>query len=91
MAATGMQMSLQQNRSPALQCELALEQVLRWFILESGVGIGATAKLWDPSTWHRPVMEKRRAFTVVNPWCGFICRGHFTDIIRATSNDVFRL
>ena len=28
------------------------------------------AKLWDGSTWHRPGMDKTRAFTVPNPWFG---------------------
>ena len=48
LAATGMQMSSQQNRSAALSCELELEQVLRWFTAESGIDTGAPANCGIP-------------------------------------------
>ena len=89
LAATGMQMSMGQNRSAAFSVEPEIEQVLMWFTAESSIDRGATAKLWDSVTWHRPVMEKRRAFTVPNPWYGFLCGGHIPELYRACFNDVF--
>ena len=70
LAASGLQMSLKQNRSAALSVEPEIDQVLAWFTVDSSIDRGAPAKLWDGSTWHRPVMEKTRAFTI--PSCGEI-------------------
>lgn len=91
LAATGMQMSQPQNRSAALTVEPELEQLLSWFTAESSIDKGAPAKLWDNATWHRPVMEKSRAFSVYSPWFGSCCAGHVPELFRATKDDVFGL
>ena len=45
---------------------------------------GAPAKLWDNVAWHRPVMDKARAFTVQEPWYGMLAGGHVPEIFEAT-------
>ena len=40
-------------------------------------------KLWDGATWHRPVMDKSRAFTVKEPWFGIFSAGHVPDLFKA--------
>ena len=91
LAATGLQMSLQQNRGAALSVEPEIEQVLSWFTAESSIDRAAPAKLWDGSDWHRPVMDKTRAFTVHRPWFGCCSGGHIPEMHRATVQDVFGL
>lgn len=86
LAATGLQMSLQQNRGAALSVEPEIEQVLSWFA-ESSIDRAAPAKLWDSSTWHRPVMDKTRACTVHRPWFGCCSGGHIPEMRRATAQD----
>ena len=90
-AATGMQMSCRQNRSAALSAEPEVDQILSWFSAEGGIDSGVVAKLWDGLTWHRPVMEKRRAFEVEDPWWGFIAGGYVPELHKATLNDHFGL
>ena len=80
LAATGLQMSLRQNRSAALSVEPEIDQVLAWFTVDSSIDRGAPAKLWDGSTWHRPVMDKTRAFTVPHPWFGCFSAGHIPEM-----------
>lgn len=91
LAATGLQMSLGQNRSACLSAEPELDQVLSWFTAEASIDKGAPAKLWDGVTWHRPVMDKSRAFSVPSPWYGFICGGHIPELFNATLQDTFGL
>jgi hypothetical protein len=91
LAATGLQMSLQQNRGAALSVEPEIEQVLSWFTAESSIDRAAPAKLWDSSTWHRPVMDKTRAFTVQRPWFGCCSGGYIPEMHRATAQDAFGL
>lgn len=91
LAATGLQMSLQQNRGAALSVEPEIEQVLSWFTAESSIDRAAPAKLWDGSDWHRPVMDKTRAFTVHKPWFGCCSGGHIPEMHKATLQDVFGL
>eukprot|EP00959_Pyramimonas_sp_CCMP1952_P203650 4258412-Pyramimonas_sp.AAC.1 len=88
-AATGMQMSCSQNRSAALSAEPEVDQILSWFSAEGGIDGGVVAKLWDGLTWHRPVMEKRRAFEVKDPWWGLIAGGHVPELHKAIVNDHF--
>ena len=56
LAATGLQMSLQQNRGAALSVEPEIEQVLSWFTAESSIDRAVPAKLWDGQNprLHRP-------------------------------------
>ena len=75
VAATGMQMSLTQNRDAALCAEREFVQLLAWFKAESGMDSGIVAKSWGNVTWDRPVIDKNRAFTVQRPWLGIHCRG----------------
>jgi len=89
LAATGLQLSLQQNRGAALSVEPEREQVLSWFTAESSVD--RAAKLWDSSTLHRPVMDKTRAFTVHRPWFGCCSGGQIPEMHRATAQDAFGL
>ena len=91
LAATGLQMSLQQNRGACLSVEPELEQVLSWFTADSTMDRAAPSKLWDGVTWHRPVMDKSRAFTVEDPWYGFLCGGHVIDLYKAMQADSFGL
>jgi hypothetical protein len=84
-------MSLQQNRGACLSVEPELSQVLSWFSADSTIDGAAPAKLWDGVTWHRPVMDKTRAFTVCEPWWGFLCGAHVMDLYRATLADHFGL
>ena len=91
LAATGLQMSLAQNRSAALCVEPEVDQLLAWFTAEASIDRAAPAKLWDGATWLRPVMDKSRAFEVVNPWFGVLCGGHVPEVFRATQRDTFGL
>ena len=91
LAATGLQMSLAPNRSAALCVEPEVDQLLAWFTAEASIDRAAPAKLWDGATWLRPVMDKSRAFEVVNPWFGVLCGGHVPEVFRATQRDTFGL
>ena len=90
LAATGLQMSLSQNRSAALVAEPEIGSLLQWFSgTDSGIDSSAVAKIWDGVTWDRPVMDKHRAFSVRDPWLGFITGAHIGDTFKATVRDVF--
>ena len=90
LAATGLQMSLPQNRSAALLAEPEIGSLLQWFGGgDSYIDSSAVAKVWDGVSWDRPVMDKHRAFTVENPWLGFITGGHVAETFKATVKDVF--
>ena len=91
LAATSMQLRLQQNHSAALSAEPEIDQILGWFTAEAAIDKGAPAKLWDGVTWHRPVMDKSRAFTVPSPWYGFIAGARIPELFRATTTDTFGL
>ena len=91
LAAIGMQMSQEQNRGAALSVEPEVEQILAWFTAESAIDKGVPAKLWDGVTWHRPVMEKTRAFSVTTPWYGFLVGAHVPEMFRALTSDSFGL
>ena len=91
LAATGLQMSLKQNRCAAVCIEPEVDQLLSWFTAESSIDKAAPAKLWDGATWFRPVMDKTRAFEVVNPWFGCLCGGHVPELFHATLKDTFGL
>ena len=80
LAATGLQMSLSQNRGAALSVEPGIDQVLAWFTAESSIDRAARAKLSDGSDWHRPVMDKTHAFTVPKPWFGCFSVGHVPEM-----------
>ena len=62
-----------------------------WTQAESTVDKGAPGKLWDGSPWHRPVMDKTRAFTIPRPWYSILAAGHIPKTFAATSKDVFGL
>ena len=51
---------------------------------EAHVDKGVPAKLWDNTTWHRPVLDKARAFTVLSPWFGILAGGHIPEMFDAT-------
>jgi hypothetical protein len=89
LAATGMQMSQTQNRSAAVVAEPEIGQLLQWFSCEGGIDSGAIAKLWDSVDWDRPVMDKSKAFTVINPWLSTITGAHVPETYKATKKDVF--
>jgi hypothetical protein len=91
LAAMGMQMSMMQNRGAALSVEPEVDQILTWFQMDSSTDKGAPGKLWDNATWHRPVMDRSKAFTVENPWYGFIAGGHVEELAKATAHDSFGL
>ena len=94
LAATGLRMSLTQNRGAALSVEPEIDHVLSCFTAESSIDRAAPAKLWDGSDWHRPVMDKTRALTVHKPWFGcFSCfsGGHIPEMHKATVQGVFGL
>lgn len=48
---------------------------------------GAPAKLWDGVPWHRPVMDKARAFTIQQPWYGVLAGGHVPELYESTVQD----
>lgn len=58
-----------------------------FFQAEAYVDKGAPAKLWDGVTWHRPVMDKTKAFTVHSPGYGIVAGGHVPEIFDATLQD----
>lgn len=91
MAANGQIMSCRQNRGAALAAECEVEGVFSWFQNEMGVDKAVPGKLWDGNVWHRPVMDKSRAFTVESPWFGFIAGAHIPEVFKATLNDAFGL
>ena len=51
---------------------------------ESYVDKEACAKLWDSVCWHRPVMDKARAFTVQQPWYSILAGAHVPEVFDAT-------
>ena len=73
----------------AAECEV--EGVFTWFQNEMGVDKAVPGKLWDGNTWHRPVMDKAKAFTVESPWFGFIAGAHIPETYKATLHDAFGL
>lgn len=91
MAANGQLMSCKQNRGAALAAECEVEGVFTWFQNEMGVDKAVPGKLWDGNAWHRPVMDKSRAFSVEAPWFGFIAGAHIPEIFKATLSDAFGL
>ena len=91
MAANGQIMSCTQNRGAALAAECEVDGVFTWFQNEMGVDKAVPGKLWDGNVWHRPVMDKSRAFTVERPLFGFIAGAHIPEIFKATINDYFGL
>lgn len=58
---------------------------------ENCVDKGAAGKLWDSSPWHRPVMEKTRAFTIERAWYSILAAGHVPEVFDATRKDTFSL
>lgn len=58
---------------------------------ESCVDAGAAGKLWDGSPWHRPVIEKTRAFTIERSWYSIFAAGHVPEVFHATQRDAFGL
>ncbi|CAK0832518.1 unnamed protein product [Prorocentrum cordatum] len=91
LPANGMIMSCHQNRGAALAAECEVEGVFSWFQNEMGVDKAVPGKLWDGNAWHRPVMDKARAFSVDAPWFGFIAGAHIPETFKATINDAFGL
>lgn len=91
LAANGMTMSCKQNRGACLSAECEIEGVLNWFSNEASVDKGAPAKLWDSVAWHRPVMDKSRAFSVDRPWYAICAGAHVPELFKATLNDTFGL
>ena len=91
LAANGIQASQGQNRDAILSAECEIEGVLSWFSNEMGVDKGAPGKLWDGEVWHRPAMDKSRAFSVLSPWFGIIAGGHVPEMFKATQADSFGL
>ena len=51
----------------------------------------AAGKLWDGITWHRPVMDKTRAFTINKPWYGILAGAHIPELFHATLQGHFGL
>ena len=68
-----MQMSKAENRDAAIAAECEIEQILCWFSCDSGIDKGVPGKLWDGDVWHRPVMDKSKAYSVMKPFFGFLC------------------
>lgn len=58
---------------------------------ETCVDKGAAGKLWDGSPWHRPVMDKSRAFSIERPWYSILAAGHVPEMVQATLRDAFGL
>ena len=65
--------------------------VVQWFQSESSVDSSAPAKLWDGRAWHRPVLDKSRAFDILKPWMSILCAGHVPEVFHATLKDAFGL
>ncbi|CAK0824195.1 unnamed protein product, partial [Prorocentrum cordatum] len=91
LPANGMIMSCHQNRGAALAAECEVEGVFSWFQNEMGVDKVVPGRLWDGNAWHRPVMDKARAFSVDAPWFGFVAGAHIPETFKATINDAFGL
>jgi hypothetical protein len=91
LASTGLDMSRAHNRGAALVAEPELDNVVQWFTSEASVDSGAPAKLWDGRAWHRSVLDKMRAFTILFPWLSIISAGHVPEVFKATLKDAFGL
>lgn len=91
LAGTGLEMSQEKNRGAALVVEPEVDHVIQWFTNEVSVDSSAPGKLWDGRAWHRAVLDKARAFTILNPWLSILCAGHVPEVFKATVKDAFGL
>ena len=92
VAATGLQMASEENRSAAVSVEPEIDVFLGWLQQEVGIDKGVAGKLWDASTWHRPVMNGAKAFTVEHMFFSICNAGHIPEIYEALQGgDAFGL
>ena len=82
LAAAGHAASQPQNRGSFLAAEPEIDGVLGWFSAELAIDKGVPGKLWDALIWDRPVMSSQKAFTIPDPWFGFLCGGHIPDLFN---------
>ena len=80
VAACGLQMSAERNRSAALSIEPEIDVFLSWIQQETTVDAAVAGKLWDGVTWHRPVMNGSNAFTVPDCFFSMCNAGHVPDL-----------
>ena len=92
MAAVGQQMSNVSNRGAAVSLEPEIEVCLGWLSQEGGVDTAVAGKLWDGTTWHRPVMNGSKAFTVEDTFFSMCNAGHIPEIYESLMDgDAFGL
>ena len=65
-----------------LAAEPEIDGVLGWFSAELAIDKGVPGKRWDAVIWDRPVMSSQKAFTIPDPWFGFLCGGHIPDLFN---------
>ena len=89
LAAMGLQMSAAENRGAALSVEPEIEGIFANFAAESVVDRGVPGKLWDSTTWDRPVLATAKAFAVESPFDSMLAAGHIPEHFRALREDDF--
>ena len=68
LAAAGYTASQPHNRDAMTAVEPELEGILAWLLAEFAFDAAVPAKLWDGTTWDRPVMQHANSFTMYRPF-----------------------
>jgi hypothetical protein len=87
LAAGGFAASQTQNRDAMTAIEPELEGILSWLLAEFAFDSAVPAKLWDGTTWDRPVMATGKAFTMSRPFFSFCAGGHLFELLKRLMKD----
>ena len=91
LAAGGFEASKPHNRDSMTAVEPELEGILAWLLAEFAFDAAVPAKLWDGTTWDRPVMNAAKAFTMYRPFFSFCAGGHLYELLKRLLKDLIGL
>ena len=91
LSAAGFIAAMPQNRDSMTAIEPELEGILAWLLAEFAFDSAVPAKLWDGTTWDRPVMQQSKGFTMRHPFFSFCSGGHLYELLKRLQKDVIGL
>jgi hypothetical protein len=91
LAAAGYTASRAVNRDAMTAVEPELDGILNWLMAEFAFDSAVPAKLWDGTTWDRPVMQQSKSFTMWRPFFSFCAGGHLWELLLRLMRDIIGL